>query len=149
MKYIITLLLIIPLIGKTQIDSSKIKTSGIVLKGKDVDMVCDIVRSDPANFPDLDSLIKLKYRNPPANTADVTLDSIPNRQWLKIALRMKNDNMCVLENVFKNVDAELRLHGTAWIISRLDKDKYVSDAAVVDRRKRGQRFGQQKDDEDQ
>ena len=149
MKYTLALLLIIPLLSNSQVDSSKLKTSGIVFKGKDLDMVADIVRADPMNFPDLDSLIKLKYRNPPANTADVTLDSIPNRQLLKIALRMKSDNMCVLGNVFKNVDAELRLHGTAWIISRLDKDNYVTDAALVDRRKRGQRYGQKKDDEDQ
>lgn len=149
MKKIIFLLFLIPVFCNAQIDSSKIKTAGIVLKGKDCDMILNLVKEDVGNFPDLDSLLKLKYRNPPSNNTDVTLDSIPNRQWLKIATKSKNDIMFVLEGVYKNIDTELRLHGTAWIISRMDKDKSVSDKDYDTRKKVGQKYGKRLDDEDQ
>lgn len=147
MKKIFLLVLIIVSITSFSQDSSKLKTSGIILKGKDCDAVGYFIRTDIGNYPDLDSLIKVIYRNPPGNAANVTLDSIPAKQWLRIVRSMKINQICLLQGVYDRVNNELRLHGGSWMVGKLDKDNIVSDAEYSQLKNDGQRFAKKNDDD--
>lgn len=130
-----------------QLDSSKIKTSGIVLKGRDCDMILYLIKYETYSYPQLDSVLKVKYANPPGDNQDVTIDSVPARQFLRLALKAKYNNVCLVEGMFNRIDAELRLHGTAWLINKLNRDKTGSDATYDALKKEGQKYGKKQDED--
>lgn len=146
-KAIVIILILVSLNSFAQVDSSKLKTSGIILKGKDCDALAYFIRFDIGNYPDLDSLIKVIYRNPPANGANVTLDSIPAKQWLRVTRFIKYNQICLLQGVFDRINTELRLHGGSWIVGKLDKDNITSDAEYQAFKSEGQRFAKKNDDD--
>lgn len=150
MKKILLLLAVITLFTASsfaQLGSSKIRIGGIVLKGKHCDLILSVVKYNVSNFPLLDSVLKVKYLNPPSNNADVTIDSVSNKEWLRIFRLFNTHTIALRESYYKDVKDELNLHGTVWIKQRIIKDQYVNDADLDAARKDGQRYGKKQDDD--
>lgn len=129
-----------------QTDSSKQRVSGIILKGREADVVCYMVKNNPSDFPILDSVIKAIYVNKPANGADVTFNAIPNKEWVRIFKRVQNDPISIIKNAFKNIMDELLLHGSEFIIHRVNIEVNASEEEFTAMKKIGQDYAQKKDE---
>ena len=127
-------------------DSAKMRVSGVILKGREADCVADIIRMNPSDFPILDSVIKALYIVKPANGDDVTFNSVPNKEWMRIFKRVKNDPVLIIKNAFKNIMDELLLHGGSFIIHRINLEVVQSDDEFNAKKKSGQDYAQKKDD---
>lgn len=136
-----------------QLDSSKIRIGGIIIKGKICDNILYFVKYNPGSFPLMDSVFKVKYLNPPSNNTDVTIDSVNNKEWLKMWRMFNTDVISLRENWDKDLKDELNLHGTTWIKQRILKDTQGStnimgtDEEGNARRKEGQKYGKKENDE--
>jgi len=129
-----------------QEDSAKQRVSGVILKGREADCVADIIRMNPSDFPILDSVIKALYVVKPANGDDVTFNSIPNKEWMRVFKRVKNDPVLIIKNAFKNIMDELLLHGGSFIIHRINLEVVQSDDEFNAKKKSGQDYAQKKDE---
>lgn len=133
----------------SQIDTGSVRINGIVLKGRDTDAAASLIKDNPSSFQILDSVLKTKYiPNKPANGADVTIDGVPNKEWVRMYKAMSTNIICVRNNNghFDRLNTELRLHGTAYIISRLDKELSRSNEDDNTMKKRGQNYASKTDE---
>lgn len=147
MKKIFLLLLVFISFNSFAQDSSAIRINGIILKGKDFKVVSYFCMLNPAKFPVLDSFVKAV--NFPADGDDVTFNNIPNRQWLRMFNDFKTNQSCLLtsNNNFKRLDDELRLHGSVWIIWRLNNALTDDDLINTNIKKAGASYAKKDDNE--
>lgn len=129
-------------------DSANIRISGVILKGRESDIVCFIVKSNTSDFPILDSVIKAIYVTKPANGDNVTFNSIPNKEWVRMFKKVSNNATAVLKNAYANIITELQLHGGTFISHRIDVFNTGVDDDFVDIKKQGQNYAQKKSDGD-
>lgn len=144
-KIFLSLMIIISLQSFGQVDSSAIRINGIILKGKDFKMVSYFCMLNSARYPVLDSFVKAVTF--PADGDNVTFDNIPNRQWWKLYQDMKVNQSCLLatNNNFKRLDDELRLHGSVWLIWRLNNAIPDDDDLNLNMRKAGANYAKKDD----
>lgn len=148
MKKIIFILLILPLGLHAQTDSTVIRINGIVLKGRDTDVALAMIKDDPSRYFVMDSLLKTVYTNPPGNATDVAMNNIPNKEWFRLFKSISQNAIAVnpFADMFKRLDTEFRLHGSAWLIHKMDLWRADFDALYDGLKKSGQKYGKRQDD---
>jgi len=127
-------------------DSAKQRVSGIILKGRESDIVCYIVKTNQIDFPIMDSVIKAIYVVKPGNGQNVTFNDIPNKEWMRMFKKMQNLPIAIIKNSFSNLMTELLLHGSSWIIYRVNIEVAQSEVEFDDMKKLGQDYAQKKDE---
>lgn len=144
-KILFVILIFIGFKGLAQVDSSTIRISGIVLKGKDFKIVAFFCMKNSARYPTIDSIVKVVGE--PGESNDVTFNSVPNRQWFKMYQDFKQSPTCLvsINNNFKRLDDELRLHGSVWLIWRLNNDEFQYDAENTIMKKAGASYAKKED----
>lgn len=148
MKKIFLIAFLIPTICFSQIDTSSVRISGLIFKGRDVDIVGAMVKNESDRFSTIDSTIKIIYVSPPGSNVDVTFNSIPGKEWLRMIRKISQNVICLNadNNVWKRMSDEMRLHGSAWLIHKLDLDKADADKIYDDLKKSGQKYAKKQDD---
>lgn len=143
-KVFLIISLITSVASFSQVDSSITRISGIVLKGKEFKIVAFFCMTDSKKYPTLDSIVKtISF---PQESDDVTFNSVPNRQWYKMQQDFKNSKVCLLQSAFKRLDDELRLHGSVWLIWRLNNDNVNGSDIDYDNTKKAGSAYAKKDD---
>lgn len=147
MKKIITLFPILLAFGVFGQDSSNTKIDGIILKGKDCDLIARVIKFAPSQYFRIDSVLKAIYVNPPGNNADVTINGIPGKEWLRMLRILSFDRVALIQNCYSRVKAELLLHGGSWITNKITNDDLVLDSEYDSYKKEGQKYAKKTDDE--
>jgi hypothetical protein len=148
MKIILSVFIILISMSSFAQDSSNIRVSGVILKGRESDIVAYVVKTNPNDFPILDSVLKILYVTKPANGADVTFNSVPNKEWVRMIKKVSNNSTAAIKNCYALISAALVLNGGAFISHRI----VLLDIAIDDDfqaiKKLGQNYAQKKDDGD-
>lgn len=159
MKKLLLISLLFIAVNSFAQDTSKFRIAGIVLKGKVCDNILYFVKYNPSSFPLMDSVFKSKYTNPPGNNTDVTIDSVANKEWLRMWRIFNLDPISLREGWRKDLTDELNLHGTTWIKQRIIMDTQGTngnnnqrpitgtDQEADARKKEGQKYGKKENDE--
>lgn len=121
MKYIILLLLLIPLIGKTQTT-----IISVTIQARDCEYIASFTGTEE-QFQDLDSAMKSKFRpafSAPSGTTNVTLGGATNGTWYQIMYRLRRDFFACQgnNNEFTRIDVVLRALNNVWLTAALDAD---------------------------
>lgn len=135
MKYILILLLL-PVIGWSQPDSSRTKVS-ITIAAKTVQYI-SLFYEKGNKYEDIDSVSKKRFRvqSPPSGNNNVILDSIEGRVLLEIYNKLSEDVFTLSDTtkITKDFEAGCRNSGGVWLNKKIDnvkKDKKsVSDNRI-------------------
>lgn len=130
-----------------QSDSSKQRVSGIIVKGKDSDGIANIIKGSPNEYPILDSVIKQVYTATVNDNDNITLNSIPNKEWLRMIRKLRADPDWLIAKTYDRVHDTLFLRAGSWVISRIIVDDNKQTATIDNRKKDGQKYGKKQDDE--
>lgn len=149
MKYILilTVFVSINLMCEAQ-DSANIRVSGVILKGREADIVGYVIKTNPNEFPILDSVIKVLYVNKPANGDNVPFNSIPNKEWVRMFKKVANNSTAQIKSSYSILITELQLHGGVFINHRINLFNTAIDDDFTAIKKLGQNYAQKKDDGD-
>lgn len=148
MKIITLLLILIISISGFAQDSANQRVSGVILKGREADIVCYIVSTNANEFPIIDSVVKVLYVTKPANGADVTFNGIPNKEWVRMIKKVSNNSTAGIKNSYDLISAELILHGGSFITHRVNMLNIAIDDEFTAIKKLGQNYWQKKNDGD-
>jgi len=127
-------------------DSAKQRVSGIILKGREADIVCYMVKNNPSDFPILDSVIKAIYIVKPGNNDSVTFNVVPNKEWVRMFKKVQNNPTSIIKKAFDNILKELLLHGGSFIVHRVNIEVNISEEDFDAMKKIGQDYAQKKDE---
>lgn len=136
MKYIITLLLLIPLIGRSQ---NTIVSP--VIQARDLEYIGSFLSGDD-RFQDLDSSLKSKFRpafSAPSGTTNVTVGGVTNGTWAQLMYVPLRDVYASQGNnsVFSRVDTNLRALSNTYLTAQLDADATAFDNTTTSFRASG------------
>lgn len=119
MKKIIFLLLFIPLLSVAQ-DNDNTKVT-VTIQARDCEYIGHIIAFNE-NYEDLFDAMKVKFRiaSPPTGTTNVTIDTIPIKQWLGVSSQLRTDPYSVGGSVLTRYEAALRAANNTYMNGRLD-----------------------------
>lgn len=139
MKYIF-ILLMLPVMAHSQLDSSRFKIS-ITIGARDCEYI-SILMEKNNKFEPLDSTLKAKFRvaSPPSNSTNVVVDSIELRCWLDIMRSLSIDITAMHANCFKRVSDAIIATGSVWVINKLARDANIRDSDYDTRRAVGRLY---------
>lgn len=146
--FILSVFVSINLICEAQSDSSNQRVSGVIIKGREADVVAYIVKVYSNDFPILDSVLKILYVIKPGNNTDVTFNGIPNKEWIRMLKKVALIPSAIIKNAYSNIRTELNIHGGAWVIHRIVLYELSVDDDFDSIKKVGQNYAQKKDDGD-
>lgn len=119
MKKIIFLLLFIPLLTKAQ-DNENTKVT-VTIQARDCEYIGYFI-SFNENYEDLFDAMKAKFRiaSPPSGTTNVTIDTIPIKQWLGVSGQLRTDPYAIGGSVLTRYETALRAANNTYMNGRLD-----------------------------
>lgn len=129
MKHTIFILLFIPLLSKSQNETSIIS---VVIQARDCEYIGYFTGQED-RYEDIDSSLKSKFRpaeSAPSGTTNVTVGGATARSWFEIAYRLRREAAAVNGNntPFTRIDAVLRAVNNPWLTGKLDQDTSDWDA---------------------
>lgn len=140
------LLLLSPLFAKAQPgmfmfnnDSAKVKIN-LPVQARDAEYLANFV-SHQEQYEDLYDAMKAKFRvaNPPANTANIAIDSIEIRTWLFVAQVLRRDHIALQAGVFSRLDALLKSKNNVYLTKQLNDALAYDTSIYTDARTNGRR----------
>lgn len=136
MKYIITLLLLIPLFAKCQTT-----IISVTIQARDLEYIGSVIGGNDI-YQDADSSLKSKFRpafSAPSGTTNVTVGGITNGTWVDIAKLLHRDAFASAGNnsVWGRVDVALRAAANTYLTAQLDADATDFDNTSTANRARG------------
>lgn len=139
MKKLITILLLSPLFGFAQIDSSLVKIN-VSIQARDAEYIGSFI-SFKEEYDELFDGLKLKMRiaNAPTGNTLVAIDSISVKTWLDVSNHIRKDYIAIQGGVFTRVDALLRVKNNGYL-TRLLNDANTFDIRQYTERRQIGRF---------
>ena len=137
MKKLITILLLSPLFGFAQIDSSAVKIN-VSIQARDAEYIGSFIAYQQEYDLLFDALkSKMRIANPPINQTLVAIDSISVGTWLSVSNHIRKDYIANQGGVFTRLDAVLRAKNNAYLTRLLNDAKTFDIRQYKDRRKSG------------
>lgn len=137
MKKLITILLLSPLFGFAQIDSSAVKIN-VSIQARDAEYIGSFI-SFKEEYDELFDQFKLKMRiaNAPTGNTVVAIDSISVKTWLSVSNHIRKDYIAIQGGVHTRLDAILRAKNNAYLTRLLNDSNTFDTRQYTDRRQIG------------
>jgi hypothetical protein len=137
MKKLITILLLSPLFGFAQIDSSAVKIN-VSIQARDAEYIGEHIAFKQEYDLLFDALkSKMRIDNPPINQTLVVIDSISVGTWLSLSNHIRKDYIAIQAGVFTRLDAILRAKNNSYLTRLLNDANTFDIRQYTDRRKSG------------
>lgn len=137
MKNLITILLLSPLSGFAQIDSSLVKIN-VSIQARDAEYIGSFIAYQQS-YDELFDQFKLKMRiaTPPVNQSLVAIDSISVGTWLMVANHIRKDYIAIQGGVYTRLNVILRAKNNAYLTRLLNDANTFDQRQYVDKRRSG------------